>query len=665
MKHRRTGVWMLAAMGFLVLLFCHLGREQAEGAEKPPETVQTAYVSCNGSMNVRNGPGTSYSQLKDASGEYIKLVQGTLVEVLGSAIASNGAIWYQIRFDYKEQQGIIGYGYGPYITVYELKDDPEFDAYLEEQGFPESYRQSLRILHSQHPEWIFTAQHTGLVWADAVAAESAPGQSLAYYSSPTSWKEPADGNYDWEKDAWIGKDGKNWHAASTEIVQYYLDPRNFLSEKGVFQFEQNSYNQELHTIEGVQQRLNGTFMVGEVPNEGISYAQTFMDAAAASGVSPYMLVARCIQEMGVAGTSPIISGTVPGYENLYNYFDIGAYTTSEHDLITNGLIYASKVNEAYLLPWNTRYRSLVGGSIWIGSSYIARGQDTLYLQKFNVQGSKPYTHQYMTNIQAASNEGATMYATYTNLNQPFIFKIPVFLEMPESRCVCPTKDGNPNPYLKELTVSGQTLTPGFSYKTLEYDLVVTANVSKVQVQAKAISSKTAVKGAGEYVLQPGENEITVTCTAEYGNQVSYVLRIFRSESQEVITTSYRLDNSYLLGVEPETSVSAFLSNIKVTGSPVSKVVDAKGREVTDGFVATGYKYCTQEQTFEIIIVGDVCADGVISVLDMLYIKRQMLGVVRLSQAQQLAAEVRKDGSLDVLDMLYIKRHILGTKPIVQ
>lgn len=658
-------MWMLAAAGFFVLLLCRLGGERAEGAEASSKAVQTAYVSCNGSMNVRSGPGTSYSQLTDASGEYIKLVQGTLVEVLGSAVASNGATWYQIRFDYNEQQGLVGYGYGPYITIYELEDDPEFEAYLEAQGFPESYRQSLRILHSVHPEWVFTAQHTGLVWADAVAAESAPGQSLAYYSSPTSWKYPADGNYDWEKDAWIGKDGSNWHAASTEIVQYYLDPRNFLTEKGVFQFEQNSYNLELHTIEGVQQRLNGTFMEGEVPNENITYAQTFMEAAAASGVSPYMLVARCIQEMGVAGTSAIISGTVPGYENLYNYFDIGAYTTSEHDLITNGLIYASKVDERYLLPWNTRYRSLVGGSIWIGSSYIARGQDTLYLQKFNVQGSSPYTHQYMTNIQAASNEGATMYATYTDLDQPFIFKIPVFLEMPETRCACPTKDGNPNPYLKELTVSGQELTPGFSYKTLEYDLVVPANVSKVTVSANAISSKTTVEGAGEHALQPGDNEITITCTAEYGNQVSYVLRIYRSESQEVITTSYRLDGSYLRGVEPETSVSAFLANIKVTGSTVSKVVDANGKEVKSGYVATGYKYCTKEQTFTIIIVGDVCADGTINMLDMLYIKRHMLGMIQLNSAQKLAAEVREDGSLDVLDMLYIKRHMLGTKPIVQ
>ncbi len=663
MRHGRTTcIWMLAATGLLAILcFFALNRETALSAQ----SVQTAYVSCNGSMNIRSGPGTSYSQLTDQNGDYIKLVQGTLVEVLDSAKASNGATWYQVRFAYNGQNDIVGYGYGPYITIYELQEDPEFEAYMQEQGFPESYRQSLRILHSLYPEWIFTAQHTGLVWADAVAAESAPGQSLAYYSSPTSWKDASDGNYDWEKDAWIGKDGSNWHAASTEIVQYYLDPRNFLTEKGVFQFEQNSYNEELHTLAGIQQRLDGTFMEGEVPGEGITYAQTFLEAAAASSVSPYMLVARCIQEMGVAGTSRIISGTVAGYESLYNYFDIGAYTTAENDAIINGLIYASKTDERYMLPWNTRYRSLVGGSIWIGSSYIARGQDTLYLQKFNVQGDKPYTHQYMTNIQAASNEGATMYATYTDLHQPFIFKIPVYLEMPEDRCICPTGDGNPNPYLKTLEVSGQELTPGFSYKTLEYDLVVAANVSSVTISATSISAKATISGTGKVELSPGENEITVVCTAEYGNQVSYVLRIYRMETQEVITTDYRLEGEFLRGVEPQTDVKEFLSHIQVTGSTVSMVVDAQGVEVTEGYVATGYRYCTQGQIFSIVIRGDVCPDGEISLLDMLYIKRSILGIVTLDKPQQLAAEVRVDGNEDVLDMLYVKRHILGISLITQ
>ena len=39
---------------------------------------------------------------------------------------------------------------------------------------------------------------------------------------------------------------------------------------------------------------------------------------------------------------------------------------------------------------------------------MKKGQDTLYLKKFNVQGSSSYKHQYMTNVQAAAAEGLTL-----------------------------------------------------------------------------------------------------------------------------------------------------------------------------------------------------------------------------------------------------------------
>ena len=59
--------------------------------------------------------------------------------------------------------------------------------------------------------------------------------------------------------------------------------------------------------------------------------------------------------------------------------------------IINGLKYARDGNGAseatktkYLIPWNTKERAITGGAIFIGSSYINIGQDTIYLQKFHV-----------------------------------------------------------------------------------------------------------------------------------------------------------------------------------------------------------------------------------------------------------------------------------------
>lgn len=37
-----------------------------------------------------------------------------------------------------------------------------------------------------------------------------------------------------------------------------------------------------------------------------------------------------------------------------------------------------------------------------GTNYVKAGQDTLYLKKYNVQGSNMYKHQYMTNVNGSS-----------------------------------------------------------------------------------------------------------------------------------------------------------------------------------------------------------------------------------------------------------------------
>jgi beta-N-acetylglucosaminidase len=62
----------------------------------------------------------------------------------------------------------------------------------------------------------------------------------------------------------------------------------------------------------------------------------------------------------------------------------------------------SPENQAkYLIPWNSPYRSIVGGAKFISQNYISRGQNTLYFQKFDVISNDDglYKHQYMTNIQ--------------------------------------------------------------------------------------------------------------------------------------------------------------------------------------------------------------------------------------------------------------------------
>ncbi len=658
----------------------------------------TAFVNVADFLTVRVNAGTSYDKVTDANGNQVQLTPGTVVTILSNKKASNGSLWYKISFDYGGKTGMEGYVHGQYLVAYTYTEEPEFIAYLTEQGFPESYHKGLSILHSLYPQWVFEAQHTGLRWEDALAGESVLGRNLVEKDSPSSWKSTEDGAYIWlnssgKDGGWVKFDGSNWDPASREILAYYMDPRNFFSELAIFQFEHQTYNPKVHTKEGVQSLLNGTFMQGAVPKENTTYADVFMEAAERSGVNPYMLVARCIQEMGTEGTSKIISGTVAGYKGLYNYFDIGAYTTAQHDLITNGLIYASKTDAATLRPWNTRARSIIGGSMFLGRQYINIGQDTLYLQKFNVQGENPYTHQYMSNVQAPANEASIMHDAYKSLDMALVFRIPVYKDMPEEKVPRPNGDGNPNAYLKSLRVSNNELTPDFEYDVLSYDLVVSAGTSTVKIAYEKIASTTKVSGAGTVELVPGANAIPIVCTAENGDVVTYTLNIYRVETDETIETTYTIDNDLIRGIAPGTKVADFLANFKVTGSESLYLTDENGerieiplkneeedegegneganavattsgstidKEVLQRVIGTGWKISTDDQSYVVVIRGDVSGDGAITTLDLAYVKWQLLETYELSYVQEKAANIHGGESVGTIDLAYVKWHLLGT-----
>lgn len=124
------------------------------------------------------------------------------------------------------------------------------------------------------------------------------------------------------------------------------------------------------------------------------------------------------------------------------------------------------------------------------------GQDTLYFQKFNVVNKKNlYSHQYMANLAAAYNEGRKLGQGYADKQQAFVFRIPVYSGMPAS-AVTFTASGNPNNYLKSLSVTGQTLTPVFRGDTTSYSLLVDSKVSSVTISASPVAAKSSVTGTG-------------------------------------------------------------------------------------------------------------------------------------------------------------------------
>jgi beta-N-acetylglucosaminidase len=328
-----------------------------------------------------------------------------------------------------------------------------------------------------------------------------------------------------------------------------MDPRNFLTTNYIFQFELLRYQSGYQNLNGVENILKGTAMYNTrydfVDESGVpgsySYAETFIKAAEYSGVSPYHLASRVKQEVvtGATTLSNSVSGTYQGYEGYYNFYNIGANDSAGGGAVANGLRYAKNGssnavnNSLYMIPWTSPYRSIVGGSYFLGGSYINRGQDTIYLQKFNVTPISTYFHQYMTNVEAPYAEAKKILTAYNGMaDSPIIFSIPVYLNMPSTASPVPTTMFNPNNRLKSLKVldmNGEelTITPTFNQTEMNYYLIVPNDVEMVDIKATTVSKKASLLGGGNVTLSVGTNIITVPVIAENGDIANYTINIVR------------------------------------------------------------------------------------------------------------------------------------------
>ena len=659
------------------------------GSVSAEEKTYTGSVNVNSDsyLTVRKEPAASSAELG-------RLAKGEKVTIHGGKIKGVGGDtreWYKIEFE--TSSGGFGYVAASYvkdvseiIPPVEYVPDATFEENLEKQGFPESYKVLLRQLHAAHPSWIFLADHINLTWDEVLKTESAVGKSLVSTSRPDSYKSMEYGAYNWTTKTYVGFDGTSWVSADRDIVAYYLEPRNFLNEGGIFQFLDQSYNASIQNIEGVKKIIENSFMAEKFPESTHeSYAALLMEAGEKSKVSPYVLAAMIIQEQGRKGTSGSISGTYSNeLKGFYNHFNIGAYATGSLTAVQRGLMYARGdfVSDAYIkkygLPWTSRAKSIIGGSIWFGSGYIEVGQDTLYYKKWDLIGPNYYNHQYMTNVQAGYSESVLMKEAYADMPADTVltFSIPVFKNMPEeNKTALPTSNGANNYYLEALSAEKASISPSFNMYNFEYETVVEYNVPKITVSATPVTGATVVSGAGSHELKVGDNEIKITVKAASGKTKDYILHVTRKEGEGEIIPDPEIDSkltfgTYLSGIEPGTTVDALKSKITVKDGSF-KLLDSKGKEKTSGTVVTGDKITvyrkdnTEFMHRNVVIYGDISGDGKISIIDLANVQKHILKVKTQDGVFFTAADTNRDGKISIIDLANVQKHILKVKLIKQ
>ena len=508
--------------------------EEETTEEAELEGVEESFYA-NASLNTDS---KVYSGWKKDSSELVTLPAGSYVYITSVVCVEEEPRWAHVIFDINE------YCYEGYIPfeVLSVSYDADLMEADETQAFPADYQSALNALHQAHPNWVFKPVYVGDTFSYAVNQQvTTPARALVstYYNE--CFRSMLDRDYNWQTNTWKQWE-PGWAGASEDTIRYYMDPRNFLNENDIFMFEALTY-ESYQTELVVEAALANEFMSNAtVPGANYTYAWLFCWIGEKYNINPVALASRVRQEQG-SGTSAMISGKYPGYEGLYNYFNIQATGSTRDQIIQNGLKEAQK-GSTFMMPdgttssgaWDTPTKAIIGGALKFANLYILKNQNTLYAQKFDYDGkyNGKYWHQYMTNIMAPYSEGNQVRRSYSKSGQmenSFVFLIPVYDERPSSSPK-PQERKNQNSCLKSLTVNDQEVITAFDKTQKDFYYSVGEKTVYANVRVKTASSSATLKFSNIGSMSHKVEVSTITVTAEDGTQTQYRLFVGRGVTIE-------------------------------------------------------------------------------------------------------------------------------------
>lgn len=466
---------------------------------------------------------------------------------------------------------------------------------LLEKGFPHDYAKELTELHLLHPAWSFeplliSQTNSAYTWDYVIEQETKEPQTNLTHADPTyqAYHHPRNSDlYD-----------SGYYQASVETVEYFMDPRNFLNETDIFQFFDLSFHTDSQIPE-VESVLKGTFMESQALENGLTYAEYFMQVGEELGINPVYLATKVRQEQGVDGNSPIISGSCGNrllyyYENKTQTNENGKQVlapasgyTEEQLLALNGyynifnvkasgnglfLIYYNAMNRAIEgtpekaddwggnSAWDTCWKSIWGGSYLLKKNYIDRYQSTLYLQKFNVDGraaDRNFWGQYMQNISGAMTESRTLYAAFASvgaLDSACTFLIPVYDKMPAKPCADPA-DGtctilaqatNRYEYQTKLTEPTRLRADNYAiYQTLDVKSGRKISISGIASHTYGVKEIQYCVDGGEWISLDTGKHFDFTLSEQFSPNTMHILTV-RGVAEYDHDVSNRKQNQYFL-----------------------------------------------------------------------------------------------------------------------
>lgn len=128
------------------------------------------------------------------------------------------------------------------------------------------------------------------------------------------------------------------------------------------------------------------------------------------------------------------------------------------------------------------------------------------------------------------------------------------------------------------------------------------------------------------------------------------------KTDENLSDVYTVENGYIKEVQINTTLEEFLNNLNQTSG--AKVTHNNVALTSNDIIGTGDVLTVGGKTYIIIVKADSSGDGQANIMDLMRIKRHILGTRTLSTIEQLASDLNSDGDVNIMDVMKLIKIIL-------
>lgn len=402
----------------------------------------------------------------------------------------------------------------------------------------------------------------------------------------------------------------------------------------------------------------------------------------------------------------------------YNYFNIRATGGNTAAIIKNGLTYARSKS------WTTPELAIKGGASFLASDYISNYQDCLYLEKYQVDSAGGlYSHQYMQNVSAPYSEGYSTYVAYRDLGMldySFNFIIPVFENMPQTASPMPnaikmdivtenvqvttsyaalkirqtasssgtivgsadkgtillriekgTAMSDDGRYWDKVVYdtgtgiivgySARTDTDGAQYLTPVNDITTTNEEMQTSTD---VNLRNGPGTSGTTIKQTLTSGIKLTVIDKMSYQVNgyYWYRVKLTDGTQGYMASKYLKTVGEPDVPdtPDNPEKYKLDGNNLIIAPGTKITDIEGATLNGSVCGTGATVTLNNNTYTLVIFGDISGDGIINSADLLKVVKHLNETAILEGEFLRASDCNNDGKTNSADLLKIVKYLNET-----